>query len=315
MEAVVLEIYDRRGHVRFRQKLTALPATLGRSNACDVIIDDPLVSAIHARLEEDAAGILTLVDAGSQNKLRLGNTRVDRVTFPTPRKVLLGGTRIGVARASAPIEKTGVHRISRLDQPWLVLPALALMMFGAYYVAWLKAHELKPINLIGDEVLTLLFVVVAWAAAWSIATRIAQGHFNFLGHLTVAAFTFGAMGWYTAVALPLVDFVFHLSPLVGMFLDDGVILMAGWMLAMHLVRVTGWTRRRCLAIAFSLAVTFMGVTGFRRLMRQDDFDAGISPSNVALPPAFVVGQVDTVDGFLDGTVALQKKVDALRVAK
>ena len=55
-----------------------LPATLGRSPDCDVVVEDTGVSRRHAEIRADEAGRIEVVDAGSSNGVWVGDRRVDR---------------------------------------------------------------------------------------------------------------------------------------------------------------------------------------------------------------------------------------------
>jgi pSer/pThr/pTyr-binding forkhead associated (FHA) protein len=64
-----VEVLDAHGHVRARHRIDAVPAIIGRGYGCDVLLDDPWVSPVHARLYRDLDGSFVLEDAGSENGL------------------------------------------------------------------------------------------------------------------------------------------------------------------------------------------------------------------------------------------------------
>lgn len=76
--AVIIKIHDHGSPARII-KLEQLPVTIGRSVYCDIILDHPSISAIHARLERDPIGSLIVSDAGSKNGLWHDGRRVDQV--------------------------------------------------------------------------------------------------------------------------------------------------------------------------------------------------------------------------------------------
>lgn len=76
--------------------VVSLPATFGRQLGNVVQIEDPFVSACHAEIIADGAG-LWLIDRGSKNGTWLGERRVDRpVKLRAGDEFRLGGTRFRV---------------------------------------------------------------------------------------------------------------------------------------------------------------------------------------------------------------------------
>jgi len=68
---------------------------IGRDASADIVLDDPLVSKRHARLQAQP-GAVELVDLGSANGLVVDGGNVDRVTVRQPVRVLVGGTHLEV---------------------------------------------------------------------------------------------------------------------------------------------------------------------------------------------------------------------------
>lgn len=312
MEPVMVVVYDRRGHVRFRQRLAQLPATFGRSPACDVILDDRSISATHARLELDELGRLVLKDAGSKNGLRVGSKRVPEVVFPVARAVLVGGTRIAVMRPSDPVEKTEVRRRSFLDVRWTALPALALLASAEVAMGWLGSDELKLLKLVAEEVLPVILGIAGWALCWSIASRLAQGMFRFVAHFSLAALVAGAARWLGNGLVPLLGFSFHLSQDLLRWVTHGGALLAGvWLLAQHLDRAATWSTRRSWVIAAVVAVAIGAPLELSALAKADDFDTALGLPRDTFPPA-VAGKAKSLDEFLKATEPLQVQADQLR---
>ena len=69
------------GHrARTRHRIAATgdeaEATVGRSAVCDVVLDDPFVAAVHARIRVDSAGRVTVTDLGSLNGTEVGGVHL-----------------------------------------------------------------------------------------------------------------------------------------------------------------------------------------------------------------------------------------------
>ena len=80
MEAVmVVEVLS--GHHRVRARYRFAPiggetqCTVGRRVTCDVVLDDPFVAAVHARISVDAEGRVTVTDLESVNGVEIAGQR------------------------------------------------------------------------------------------------------------------------------------------------------------------------------------------------------------------------------------------------
>ncbi|GAB3411430.1 hypothetical protein GCM10027515_32980 [Schumannella luteola] len=67
---------------------------VGRDRACDIVIDDPLVSKRHLRLEADAA--VEIVDLGSANGIEVDGGLVTRLRVETSETITIGDTAIRI---------------------------------------------------------------------------------------------------------------------------------------------------------------------------------------------------------------------------
>ena len=72
--ALILEIRDQRGHVTWHP-LDRLPVTLGRALTNDIIVDDPYVDAIHARISLSDDGMVVIEDTGTVNGIVMDQGR------------------------------------------------------------------------------------------------------------------------------------------------------------------------------------------------------------------------------------------------
>ncbi len=78
---------------------------IGRDQSCDIVVDDPLVSKRHLRLEADSA--VDLVDLGSANGVEVDGGLVGRLRIDTTGSVTIGDTemRIDVVIAGPGVEE------------------------------------------------------------------------------------------------------------------------------------------------------------------------------------------------------------------
>jgi pSer/pThr/pTyr-binding forkhead associated (FHA) protein/thioredoxin reductase/ferredoxin len=70
-------------------------ATLGRAPSCDIVVDDPMVSAIHVTLEQVPAGYI-VSDQGSSNGCLVNGQRVFRALLRIGDELVLGSTGLKV---------------------------------------------------------------------------------------------------------------------------------------------------------------------------------------------------------------------------
>jgi len=71
--------------------------TIGRDPACEVVLDDPLVSKRHARIET-TGGTVEVVDLGSANGLLVDGGVVGRLHVEERAEIVLGDTRVELVR-------------------------------------------------------------------------------------------------------------------------------------------------------------------------------------------------------------------------
>ena len=312
-----VEVLDRRGHVRARHRVDAAPAIIGRGYGSDVLLDDPWLSPVHARLFRELDGSLAIEDARSENGtwslhgerittlplgsgvvLRLGRTLVRIVPADAPLAATLG------ADASAPSEG-GVHR------RW-VGPALALAAAACY--AWLRllddseAH--RTATFVGDG-LAMVAGLALWTGIWALVTRAVSHRTSFLAHLAVAGA--GAIAlltmWYA------VEYAAFLAPgepeFQGAVLIVGVVVAAAVLFG-HLMLASALPVPR--AIVISLAVTFgLVALGALAASGEDDtqdtaaphFDGELKPLRAGIIPT----QSDSA--FFARLDSLKVEVDSL----
>ena len=85
-------------------------ATVGRDEACDIVLEHPSVSRLHARLIV-AGGALTVEDNGSKNGTRLDKVRIEKRSAAKP------GQRISFGQVDAIILSTDEGARSTLTTP------------------------------------------------------------------------------------------------------------------------------------------------------------------------------------------------------
>ncbi|MFI6428353.1 FtsK/SpoIIIE domain-containing protein [Promicromonospora sp. NPDC050880] len=164
-------------------ELTEGSWVLGRSQECDVVVDDPMVSKQHLRL--DVSDGIEVVDLGSANGILVDGVHVQRLKIEGSQRVVLGDTAVtiesrrpatitGVTPKAGPVSFTRSPRVEARYQgeefespeapketdptefPFLALLA-PVLMGGAMFVATQRPMSLlfvlmAPLMMIGNHV-------------------------------------------------------------------------------------------------------------------------------------------------------------------
>lgn len=317
-----VEVLDGHGQVRARQRVDAVPAIIGRGYGCDVLLDDPWVSPIHARLYRDLDGSLVLEDAGSEN----GLWAVDQVTrlHAHPLKgavtVRAGRTTFRVTPADVPVAPTLAINASAptagpYQHTWLG-PALAVVAGAVYGLGLLLEDPKKHLaaEVVGDA-LSMVVLLALWAGAWALVTRAVSQRARFLDHLTVASGVALAMlivadvAGYGAFLAPGALTAAEISALPGVVAM--VVLLHG-----HLRLASSLPRVRVAAISLTIVGGLIGIGALaasgeaeNEAVSHPEFSAELKPLRVGLIPT-----QDTT-AFFGGIAELREKVDSLAAVK
>jgi hypothetical protein len=131
------------GAVAREQVFRSQSVTVGRAPECDVVIFDPSISRLHARVEMDAEGRIVLRDLDSRNGVRVATERVGEVAGTPSIRCWLGAVLIEVVALSA--ETTLELRrgdLGELEQRRTVVNHLGYVALGM--LAWLAGQVIEP---------------------------------------------------------------------------------------------------------------------------------------------------------------------------
>lgn len=309
-----VEILDGRGRVVDRQRIVALPATLGRSDACDVIVDDPFVCPTHLRLVRDDGGTLAIEDAGSVNgTYGTDGARLHRMQIDTETAVRVGETTIRLRPANAPVAPALVQRASapvdwlrRARGPRLLATcgALIVLQWAVYFA--LDSYDRMKMMQAASAMAGMGALVALWASGWALVTRVLTQEWRFAGHLVIAS-AFLVVDRLLAVPQGYVAFLSTRPwpPLVFRAVTD--VASVSVLLALH-VAVLGRFNRRSGVIAV-FAATFLIATQLTTSSwlpgggdASPQFDATLRPFPQAWLPA------STVTEFVAETAGLAAEV-------
>lgn len=314
---VVVELLGAAGQVRYRTRLTSLPATIGRSYACEVLIDDPHIEARHAEIVRDEAGTLRVRDLGSVNGIAAPRGgRVPELALSSGDRVRIGPAELRVIEADHPLPAAVPMPAERDLTRGMLAPLRATaVLLGALAVFVLVNYQsttdADALIVSVQYGVSALAALGFWALAWALATRIVSSRFRFLAHWAWAA---GLAVAFT-VASVLGDWVDFATPAVeaGTWVAGALALaLLPLFVAGHLeIASTMSTRARWRA---GFAVMGIAVAASVLFSLGDDSSANTwsleYPGQLKPLPAALIGGV-TLDEFMDASGALQADVDAM----
>ena len=197
---IVEVIHPRTGAVveRARVDESALPFTIGRARANGLVLDDPYVDGVHARLvAEPETGALIVEDMGSVNGVVLATgDRAARIRMHSGAELRLGRTTLRFWDPDAPVPpalrldggaptlESGAPRRTAVS---LLICALAFGSLGA--LSWLGTTARSGTNTALAAGLGFAAVAAAWAGIWAIVARVVIHRSRFVTHLTIATAT------------------------------------------------------------------------------------------------------------------------------
>lgn len=169
---------------------------IGRGYGCDVMLDDPYADAVHLEGSVTEDGAFEVRDVSSVNPATLNGAPMGS----EPRRVddgarlTVGATPVRLRHAATPVpaalplgaspREAGGSRGATGAVAWL-------LAVGASVVIAVGAWLTTPIDHGAAEAAATLvvgfFMLLGWAGAWALGTRVATGRFRFAGHLAMAS--------------------------------------------------------------------------------------------------------------------------------
>lgn len=310
--AAVIEVLDREGQVRSVHKLTQWPVRIGRSPACDIVLDDGHLAGEHAQLDwvDDGASLQLLP---SLNGGWLGSRRLqggDVAALSAEDRFQLGATQLRWRSTAAalspelPLERHQLH-ISETRSLWV--PALLVVWLGLlWFEQWTSLNPGAPWIDYATAVLAPLAVVLGWAALWSLVTQLFQHRFPFTAHLRRALVGLTSLQVIGAV-LPLIAFAFSLPRLLAL---DSIVGAVGLTALLWWHASLVWPRgRRWLALGLAALLLLGGVLSVAKRQHEQHWFGPAYMSQLP-PPALRVASPKTPEALIDSLRPLEAKLAA-----
>ncbi len=184
-EAAVVELLGRDGHAVQVQRVLRWPVRIGRSPACDIVLDDAHLAAEHAELHFGANGVQLRLLASRNGGGVAGQVLAAgaEAMLPVGGAFQLGGSSLRL-RTSA--DSLAPEQLLAVQPPrhWAWLWGLLMSMLC---LQWLDRWSgVDPDSRWIDYAAPLLgplAFVLAWAGLWSLGSQIFQHRFPFVAHL------------------------------------------------------------------------------------------------------------------------------------
>jgi len=318
MDRVILvEVRDRRLHLRSRHRLERFPISIGRAYDNDIIVDDRYVDAHHASLSLDDDGVVVIEDLESVNGVKDGlrGARAARIRLPSGGTVRLGETVLrmldvghNVARA-VPLADEG-RLVSALLTPtaaWCVVGGSVLL---AMLLAWLRQYSGERAVVLISAALFLFLGLCIWAGIWAIVGRSQGGRGRFLTHLAIASLALSAATLWVA-AMDYMEFLWPELALRPAIQYGGSVLIVAAALSAHLGLVSMLSRPRRMAIAGLATIVLLGLAEVGSWADENEFDNALHYSDVVRPMGAGLAHTVTLDRFLDDAGGLRADLDSL----
>jgi len=312
-ESFWVEQLDRHGAVVSRQRVRDGSLTVGRGYDNDLIIDDPYVAPAHLKIGYDTDGALWIEDLASQPANADQLASATRMLVGSEASIRIGTTTLRV-RTKAFAVPPALSMFAAPKSNNVRSDPVRLLICGSILIAisliavWFKqTGEFKVAVYLAAGVIMPL-VMLAWAGAWSLVTRIVASRAQFPRHaLIVFAFLLG---------IELVDLVTDfldyslLWQLPQLLVQIAASIVFGALIFTH-VTVVVPRRKKLAGIVLSLLVAIgIGSTIAQRFDSDRPQPQRISAK--LLPPFLQLKPPVAPDAYFKEVDALKAKLDEAR---
>ncbi|MFO1226470.1 FHA domain-containing protein [Roseateles sp.] len=303
----VVELLGRDGRPQLLQRVGSWPARIGRSPACEVVLDDPHLAAEHAVLDWTPEGGVQLRLLPSLNGGEMAGEALkpeEPVAVAASQDLVLAGVPLRIRHTAAALAAEQPLAVP-VRRHWALLPGMALLLV---LLQWLdRWSSVDPDSRWVDYAAPLLgplVVVAGWAALWALATQLFQHRFPFATHLRKVLLVLCAVGLLEWL-LPLVAFAFSWPRLLA--LEALVVpVLGGGLVWWHASTVWPRARRWLGGAVVSLLVLGLGLQAAGRWEQQHLFGPPYLAS--LAPPAFRLASPKPPASLIDSLRPLQAEL-------
>jgi hypothetical protein len=298
-----IEIVDGTGQVLARRIAEAVPCTIGSALDNTLVVNSPLVSPYHARIDRETDGTLTVTVLGHSSGLhRIGAPELSPILALTATApVALADVIVRLVATStipAPVAAPpAVVEAAPASDGWRAIIGRAAVQWGAVVLLTLLGAALGYFTLPGKDrglnalilALALLLGECMWVGVWALVGRLKHGRARFGSHFVVAT-GIALLGWIAGAMESWQQFLFPGADLLALLLLG--VSAAVWVLAFYAhLRVMNRGNReshRRIAVTAGVAALALLVTArnYKRDWSNDvSFSAVLKPFAAKLVPA------------------------------
>ena len=271
----VVEVLVRNGESVRRERLSTLPAVIGRGFEADLALDDPYLAASHLVLDADDENGFTLTDLGSLNGFSIparGKQRQHATAhIKAGEAIRLGHTQIRIWRPDSVLAPEILDKSTSDARGWITFSAWLLIAPGLMsLLTWVDATGPGRYGAVSLEFLSWAAAVLLWSGLWWLASRSAHRMTTFSAHGTVGA---SALFISVAALLALNTVLFGFD-LYQSEHGAGSAIVIGACIALgvyrHLRLISRKSRPAIFAIALAVAATLIVPAHYT--LKQGDLD-------------------------------------------
>ena len=324
METVmVVEVLGGHGRVRARHRIAAsggeVQCTVGRSARCDVVLDDPFVAAVHARIAVDAEGTVTVSDLESVNGVEIGGRRLHGVEQV---RLADGVLRVGRTRLRVRTEREVIAPEqpdrgapswqARASEQRVLAAGVAVSVAVTVFEVWTSTAQPRelPTTLVA-MLLVMLALAGVWIALWALASRVAFGESRWVRHAVIVFVVYAVLSVVALVA-EIVNSALglHVSSTVAAAVLVGV--GASTALSSHLVNASPMRARIAVTIGVTIPAVIIAAILWTQTRNENRSPSHIADHDRILPPALLWRRGLPFDGFTAELADLRARADARR---
>ena len=324
METVmVVEVLGGHGRVRARHRISAsgreVQCTVGRGARCDVVLDDPFVAAVHARIAVDAEGTVTVSDLESVNGVEIGGRRLHGVEQV---RLADGVLRVGRTRLRVRTEREVIAPEqpdrgapswqARASEQRVLAAGVAVSVAVTVFEVWTSTAQPRelPTTLVA-MLLVMLALAGVWIALWALASRVAFGESRWVRHAVIVFVVYAVLSVVALVA-EIVNSALglHVSSTVAAAVLVGV--GASTALSSHLVNASPMRARIAVTIGVTIPAVIIAAILWTQTRNENRSPSHIADHDRILPPALLWRRGLPFDGFTAEFADLRARADARR---
>jgi hypothetical protein len=301
---LILEVLDRFGKVKERVKVRDFPCRIGRNYDNDIILDDPYISPSHVELILDGNNNVVINDLRSVNGMYslAPLKRQDSLALQDNQRIRIGQTDLRFRTTAFMVKETiqdlrKPHSVASIFGSALTLPLVwALLSAFILWNSYLESVTDVTFTQLLGKALPIFILLPLWAFAWSIVSKVVTHKFYFIYHavwVSIALLILMSVG----IALEYAEFATSMD-----FLNERATLVSDILLIAilfygHLRYSTTYSKKTSGVVATLTAILLVFIITLLNYLSQPEFSNQPQFSTVLKPPAYILRDSSSVDGF------------------